>query len=160
MILGMTTFTFAHVVLSLAGIVAGFVVLCGLFGSRRVRGWTCVFLATTLATTVTGFGFPIHGLTPALITGFLEMVALPAAILGLYVFRLAGPWRPIYVVGAVAALYLNMVALVAQGFLKVPALNALAPTGSEPAFGIAQLVLLAAFVVAGVRAARRFRPGA
>jgi len=36
-------------------------------------------------------------------------------------------------------------------------LNALAPTQSEPPFAVAQLVVLAAFVVLGIATVKRFR---
>jgi hypothetical protein len=63
MIFGMTTatFTLLHVVLSLVGIGTGFVVVFGLLAGKRLSGWTGLFLVTTVATSVTGFGFPIHG---------------------------------------------------------------------------------------------------
>jgi hypothetical protein len=54
MIFGMTTLTFVHVVLSLIGIGSGLVVAFGLLGSKRLDGWTAVFLTTTVATSVTG----------------------------------------------------------------------------------------------------------
>ena len=44
MILGMTNFTFAHVVLSLIGILSGFVVLYALLTVNRMAGWTLIFL--------------------------------------------------------------------------------------------------------------------
>ena len=62
-----------------------------------------------------------------------------------------------YVVTAVVALYFNVFVLVVQSFLKVPALNALAPNGSEPPFAIAQGIVLVAFVALGTLAVRRFR---
>ena len=40
---------------------------------------------------------------------------------------------------------------------KVPALKALAPTGSEPPFAAAQGVVLLVFLVLGILAFRRFR---
>jgi hypothetical protein len=46
--------------------------------------------------------------------------------------------------------------LVAQLFQKTPALKELAPTQSEPPFGIAQGLVLVAFVVLGISAFRRF----
>jgi len=58
MVFGMTTYTFVHVVLSLIGIGSGLVVVIGLFASKRLEAWTAVFLTTTVATSVTGFGFP------------------------------------------------------------------------------------------------------
>jgi hypothetical protein len=47
--------------------------------------------------------------------------------------------------------------LVAQSFLKVPLLHALAPKGTEPPFAIAQGLLLVLFVVAGRLAVKKFR---
>ena len=49
--------------------------------------------------------------------------------------------------------------LIAQLFAKVPALKALAPTQSEPPFLIAQLAVMAIFIVLDVFAAERFRAG-
>jgi hypothetical protein len=72
---------------------------------------------------------------------------------------LVGFWRPIYVVCATMALYLNVFVLVVQGFQKVPALAALAPTQSEPPFLVAQVLVLALFVVLGLLAVKKFHPG-
>ena len=56
------------------------------------------------------------------------------------------------------ALYLNVFVLVVQAFLKVPALNRLAPTQSEPPFLVAQLATVATFIVLGILAVMKFRP--
>ena len=107
MILGMSisTFTLVHVVLSLVGIFAGLVVLFGMFSSKRLDGWTALFLATTVLTSVTGFPFPRDHVLPSHIVGVISLVVLAIAIFALYSRFLAGPWRWIYVVGAVVALY-------------------------------------------------------
>ena len=42
--------------------------------------------------------------------------------------------------------------------MKVPALKALAPTGSEPPFAIAQGAALATFIVIALIAVTNFRP--
>jgi hypothetical protein len=152
------TFTLLHVALSLVGIVAGLIVLFGLQRNNPLNTWTVVFLATTVATTLTGFLFPFRGFTPAIGTGIVSTVALAATIPARYAFHMAGSWRWIYVVGAVFSLYLNCFVLVVQAFLKVPALNALAPQGTEPPFAITQGVVLVLFVLAGYLALRRFRP--
>ena len=159
MILGMTPFTFVHVVLSLIGIASGFVVVAGLLRSERRDNWTAIFLLTTLATSVTGFALPSDQFMPSHGVGVISLVVLAAAIVALYVFRLNSGWRPIYVVSAVAALYFNSFVLLAQAFRKIPALHALAPTESEPAFAIAQGLLLVAFVILGIAATRSFRGG-
>jgi hypothetical protein len=155
-----TPFTLLHVLISLAGIGSGLIVLYGLLASQRMPAWTLVFLVTTIATSVTGFMFPFHGPTPAIGVGVVSMIVLTGAVLGRYVFRLAGAWRWIYVATAVMALYLNSFVLVVQLFVKVPALHALAPKGAEPPFGIAQGLVLLFYVVSGVLAVRRFRPQA
>ncbi len=158
MILGMTAFTLFHVVLSLIGIVSGLIVLAGLLNADRKEGWTLLFLVTTVGTSVTGFLFPFGGFTPAIGVGIISMIFLIAAIMAFYAFRLAGSWRWIYVVSAVVSLYLNVFVLVAQSFQKIPALNALAPTGSEPPFAIVQGIVLVLFVIGGFLSLRRFYP--
>jgi hypothetical protein len=154
---GLQLYTLLHVGLSLAGIGTGLVVLAGMLGGRRLDGWTAWFLATTAATSVTGFFFPFHGFTPAIGTGIVSMVVLALASYARYAGRFAGPWRATYAVTAVTALYLNVFVLVVQLFLKVPALRALAPQQNEPPFSAAQVAVLALFVVLGTRAVRRFR---
>jgi len=57
----------------------------------------------------------------------------------------------------VLALWLNVFVLVAQLFNKVPALHELAPTQTEPPFGVAELVVFGIFVFIGVRALRSTR---
>jgi hypothetical protein len=160
MILGMSlsTFTTFHVILSLIGILAGLVVLFAMFGSNRVPGWTAIFLATTLLTSVTGFLFPFTKLLPSHIVGIISLVILAVALVALYGNRLVGAWRWIYVASAVLALYLNVFVAVVQSFLKFSALHDLAPTQSEPPFAIAQGAVLLVFVALFVVAVRRFHP--
>jgi hypothetical protein len=154
----MTTFTFVHVALSLVGILSGIVVLIGLLAAKRLDGWTALFLATTVATSATGFGFPFTHLLPSHIIGVISLALLAVAILARYALRLAGAWRWIYVVTAMIALYLNVFVLIFQAFVKLPSLKALAPTQSEPPFLVSQLAALALFVVLTLVAAIRFRP--
>ncbi len=160
MILGMSTatFTMLHVVVSLVGILSGVIVLVGMLGAKRLHGWTGLFLATTVLTSVSGFFFPRDHLLPSHIVGILSLVVLVAAILALYAFRLAGAWRWVYAAGAVVALYLNVFVAVVQAFLKLSFLKPLAPTQSEPPFLIAQLAVMAIFVVLGIAAIRSFHP--
>jgi hypothetical protein len=160
MIFGMTSFTFFHVAISLVAIVSGLVVVYGLLGSRRLDGWTMLFLVTTVATSVTGFLFPFHGFTPGIGVGILSMIVLVAAIGARYGFHLSGAWRWIYVAGAVIALYFNVFVLIVQSFQKIAFLKALAPTQTEPPFLVAQLATLVLFLVIGIVAVRRFHPAA
>jgi hypothetical protein len=160
MVLGMSlaTFTLLHVVISLVGIATGFVVVYGLLNANGLSTWTAIFLATTVLTSVTGFFFPFEKLLPSHIVGVISLVVLAPTLLALYAFHLAGPWRRVYVVGAVVALYLNTFVGVVQAFLKIRPIASLAPTQSEPPFLIAQLLILAIFVGLGVLAVRSFRP--
>jgi hypothetical protein len=154
----LAAYTIFHVAISLAGIVSGGVVLIGLLSNKRLDGWTTVFLTATVATSVTGFFFPVHHFMPSHAVGILSLLLLPAAIFARYRRGMAGAWRWIYVVTAMMAFYLNVFVLIVQSFLKVPALKALAPTQTEPPFKLTQLVVLLAFVVLTATAAIRFRP--
>jgi uncharacterized membrane protein SirB2 len=160
LIFGMSTATYTafHAVISLVGIASGLVVLFGMLGRQRLNGMTALFLATTVLTSVTGFGFPFDHLLPSHKIGIISLVMLAIAILARYAYHMAGKWRWIYAVTAVIALYLNTFVLVVQSFLKVSALHALAPNGKEPPFLIAQLVVLALYVVFGFLAVKKFQP--
>ena len=153
----MQTFTLIHVVISLIGILSGFVVLFGMLAGKRFNGWTGVFLATTVATCVTGFGFPFDHLLPSHKVGIISLVVLAVAIFARYRRNLAGAWRKTYVVSALLALYLNVFVLIVQAFLKIPALKNIAPTPNDPPFKLTQLVVLATFIALGIVAAIRFR---
>lgn len=162
MILGMSlsTLTTAHVIISLIGIAAGVIVMFGLLGSSRMTGWTALFLFTTILTSATGFLFPFTQLLPSHMIGILSLVLLAIACFALYGMKLSGAWRGVYVVTALISLYLNLFVLIIQGFLKVPALHALAPSvpPSEPPFLVVQGLVLAFFVIVTIGAMRRFRP--
>ena len=157
MILGITPLTFVHVVLSLIGIFSGFIVVFGMLTGEKLDGWTKLFLATTVLTSATGFFFPFHGLLPSHVFGILSLLVLPVAFYARYSRQLAGGWRHTYVITAMIALYLNFFVLVAQLFMKVPALKAMAPTQSEAPFKLTQLVVLILFVVLTIAAAKKFR---
>jgi hypothetical protein len=107
---------------------------------------------------VTGFAFPIGGFTPGLGVGIVSCVILIIALFAYYGKNLTGSWRWVYVVTAIATLYLNVFVLVVQSFMKVAALNALAPTQTEPPFVITQVVVMAIFILIGIFAATNFRP--
>jgi hypothetical protein len=160
MILGLSlsAFTSVHVALSLIGIVSGIVVFAGMLAGNWLNAWNIVFLVTTVATSATGFLFPTSGLLPSQVVGIISLVALAVAIAALYGYHLAGAWRRIYVATAAFALYLNVFVLVVQAFRKIPALQSLAPTQSEPPFIVAQVVVMVIFVVVGYLAAKRFYP--
>jgi hypothetical protein len=155
--LSLSTFTFLHVLVSLVGIASGLVVILGLIAGKRLPRWTALFLATTALTSLSGFLFPFNGVTPGIVLGVLSLILLLVAVIALYRGRLAGAWRGTYVINATLALYFNFFVLIAQLFAKVPALKAIAPTQSAPAFGITQLIVMAIFVSLTVLAFKRFR---
>jgi len=158
MIFGMSPLLLVHVVMSLIGIATGLVVLYGLIAGKPHGGWTAAFLVTTILTSVTGFPLPATQLLPSHIVGVISIVLLAVALAALYVYRLAGAWRWIYVASAVTALYLNVFVGVVQSFQKLAFLTPLAPTQSEAPFLVAQVVVLTLFIALGIAAARRFRP--
>lgn len=158
MIFGMTIPVFIHVVLSFVGIISGVAVLAQLLQSRVHANLTALFLASTVATSATGFLLPAARFLPSHAVGLLSLAVLAIAVFARYLRHSAGSWRWIYVVSAVISLYLNVFVLVAQAFLKIPALRALAPTQTEPPFQIAQAIVLALFILLGIGAVARFRP--
>lgn len=158
MIFGLTLFTFIHVVITLIAMAAGLISIFGMIGNNRMDSVTAIFLLFTVLTSVTGFLFPIHGLTPALILGMMSIAVLTIALAARYLFAMQGAWRWIYVVTAVIAQYFNSFVLVVQSFLKIPALHVLAPQGNEPPFAVAQGIMLLFYVVLGYLAVNRFRP--
>lgn len=153
-------YTIIHVIISLIGIFTGVIVLFGMMAQKRLDGWTKWFLASTVLTSVTGFFFPFHGFTPATGLGIISLLVLAVAIYARYPRQLVGNWRWVYVVTAVVALYFNVFVGVVQSFEKIPALHALAPTQTEQPFKSTQLVVLVIFVMFGILATIRFRPGA
>jgi hypothetical protein len=163
--MSLATFVLVHVVISLIGIAAGLIVMFGLLGSNRMSGLTALFLVTTILTSATGFLIPplvSDKLLPSHILGLLSLVLLAIACFALYVQKLSGAWRWVYVLTAMISLYLNVYVLVIQSFLKIPALHALAPSvpPSEPPFAIVQGIVLVFFAIVIIGAIRRFRPPA
>jgi hypothetical protein len=159
MVLGMslTAYTTLHVLISLIGIGSGFIVLFGLMSGRLLSPWNGVFLVTTILTSLTGFAFPNDKVTPGIILGVLSIIVLAIALVALYIFHLKAGWRRTYAITAMIALYFNVFVLIAQTFEHVPAFHALAPTGTETPFKVAQLFLLVLFAVLITAAARKFR---
>lgn len=160
MILGLTfaQFTTLHVLISLIAIATGLVAVPAYARGQRTPTMTTVFLATTFATSATGFLFPITAMTPALLFGIISTVVLLIAYVALYSLHRRGRARIVYVVSATFALYLNIFVLIVQAFLKVEVLNTLAPNGNEPPFLVAQGVLLAAMLALGWKAVKN-HPG-
>jgi hypothetical protein len=98
-------YTAIHVVISLVAIASGLVVLYGMLRGRPLHAWTLLFLTATVLTSVTGFGFPFTGITPAIRLGIVSLVLLAIAIVARYPLRMSGVWRRTYVISACMALY-------------------------------------------------------
>jgi hypothetical protein len=156
MILGMSTFGFVHTALSLLAVVSGLVVVAGLLAAKRLEAWTAIYLASALATTLTGFGFPGSFGIPHYV-GLVALAFLLVAIVARYGFRLAGAWRPIYAAAAVLGVWSLVFFVVGEAFLRTP-LKALAPTLTELPFLLTELAALVMFVTLAIMAANRFRP--
>ena len=150
------TYLLVHVLLSLVGIFSGLVVVGGLIAGVRFSRWVGLFLATTLLTSLTGFGFPFVALLPSHIVGALSLVVLLGALVALYWKHLEGGWRRTFVVLSVVALYLNVFVLLAQLLQKIPALAVLAPTPAAPAFAATQGLVLVLFAVLGWAAVKGY----
>ena len=155
----MDAFTLFHTLLSLIWLVVGFPVVAGLLQSRMSNVWTVTFLVTGVLTCLTGYGFK-SPFMPSHVVGALSLLALALAILGLYVFKLAGAWRWIYAVSMVVAFWFNSFVAVVQAFMKIPFVHAFAPTQSEPPFAIVQIIVLLVIAWLIYASVKRFHPGA
>ena len=154
LILSLQAFTAAHVALSVIGLVCGPFVLREIFASRRPAGWAALFLTSLAATSLSGFMFPFTRLGPGWVIGAISLAVLVPTILACTLYRLAGPWRWIYAVGATVTLYLDVVIAVLQLFAKLPALHAAGTTR----LAVAQLAVLGTFATIAIRAVARFHP--
>ena len=153
-------YTLIHTLISLVAIFTGLVVVLGMLGGNRLDGWTKWFLISAVATTITGFFFPFHGFTPAIGLGIISLPFLALTIFARYSKHLTGPWRWIYVIGALICLYFNLFVAVVQAFEKIPALHAMAPTQAEPPFKLTQLIVLLVSALLAIVATIRFHPEA
>lgn len=145
----MTSFTLVHVAISLAAVGLGFVALLALAYGRRFPGLQAAFLTLTIATSVTGFGFPAVKVTPGHVIGALSLALLAVAVYARYRRQSRGSWGGAYAITATSAQYLNFFVLIVQSFGKVPVLHSLAPTQTEWPFVATQLATLAGFVALG-----------
>ncbi len=153
----LTALTWFHTALSIVALIAGVVVVKDLVRSRAPSGWTRLFLATSIATSVTGFFFPFTSFGPSHWVGVLSLIVLGLALAAAYGYGYGGAWARIYAVSMVTAQYFLVFVLIAQLFMKVPALNALAPTLAEAPFAVAQSIALVIFAGLAIAAARAFR---
>lgn len=152
-----TTLLGFHTIISLIAIGTGIPAVLALLGLRLSIVWTWLFLLTAVATSATGFLFPVTAVLPSHIVGAIALVVLAAVLLARFVGHLAGICRWIYAGGMVASLFFLFFVAIAQAFSKVPVLKAAAPTLSEPPFAISQGVNLVIFIGLGIAAVRLSR---
>jgi len=148
----MSTFTLIHVAISLIGIATGLVVVYGFVVGKKLPAWNAVFLLMTILTSVTGFFFPFHGITPGIVVGVISLVVLAVAVLAWN-----KKWTKTYIVTATIAEFFNVLVLIVQSFMKIAPLHALAPKGTEPITNVAKVVALVLFVALAWVAIRRGR---
>lgn len=146
------TFTIIHVAISLVALVAGIALLLGMAGGRALPGLASFTILTLVLTSATGFGFPFEKVLPSHVVGVLSLAALVVTIWARRAGRLVA-----YAVSLTVAVYFDAFVTVVQAFLKIPALNAIAPTQQSPGFIVAQTVLLVAFVALGFAVVRGLR---
>ena len=148
----MSTFTLIHVAISLIGILSGLVVVYEFVTGQRLPAWNAVFLVMTILTSVTGFFFPFHGITPGIVVGAISLVVLAVAVVAWN-----KRWAKTYIVAATIAEFFNVLVLIVQSFQKIAPLHELAPKGTEPITNVAKLLALVFFVVVAWVAIRRGR---
>ncbi|WP_010584999.1 hypothetical protein [Schlesneria paludicola] len=153
----MSPLVFVHVIISLFGIVSGFVVVSGFLTGKRSNGWTAFFLTTTIATSLSGFLLPADRFMPSHAVGILSLITLSLAVFGRYLEKVRGRWNDTFVVNSLISQYFNVFVLVTQLFQKVPSLRELAPTQSELPFVATHLFVLSAFIVVGIKSVQRLR---
>ncbi len=163
MVLGisLTTYTVVHVVLSLLGVASGVLVLLRPSASPKAWGLTTLFLATTLAASVSGLLylllFPRFHLGHWI--GVASLLVFAPTLLALYRHRLAGRWRLVWVAGATALLYLNAFIAVMQAFAKIGFLAGMPSTTFVSPSLLAHLLVLAACLWLGLHALESLQPG-
>jgi hypothetical protein len=153
----MNTYTLIHTGLSLIALASGLDVLLALIQGRVAGLATPLYLATAVAASATGFGFPFVRFLPSHAVGILSLLLLGAALYARYRAQPTGGWRTVYAVAIGGSVFFLAFVTVAQAFAKVAALKALAPTQKEPPFAVAELVVLAVFVAATLLAVRGMR---
>ena len=84
-------------------------------------------------TSVSGLMFHGASLDPSFQFGFVSLAAVVIALLSRHVRHLAGPWRWVYVIAVLSALYLNVHVALMQALLRLaPAMLLLSRQGEPP----------------------------
>ena len=104
----MARLTFIHVILSLVSLGTGLLLISAFLARRRAPLLSGIFLIMAVGTSLTGFLFPFHGVTPGLVVGLVSL-----AVLTLAAIALARKWSRAYMISAVIAQSLNVLVLIA-----------------------------------------------
>lgn len=150
-------FTMFHVLITLIQLVSGIGLVYVFIQGRSSDRLAAIFLISTAADLVTGFLFPFHGVTPAIVIGLLNVVILIPTVVAWYRLARARFWKPILVFGSLALLYFDCLVFIVQSFQKVPGLHQLAPVGNEPAVLVSQTLLFIVTIVVGYLCFRGMR---
>jgi D-alanyl-lipoteichoic acid acyltransferase DltB (MBOAT superfamily) len=153
-------FTILHVLISLVALVSRVGQTIAFTQGNDPYSTRLVFLVATAANLLTGFLFPFHGVTPAIVIGALNTVILVGTIVASARQNRSRLWAVSYVIGSLALLYFNCLVFIVQSFQKVPSLHAMAPVGNEPPVIVSQGVLFLVAIAAGYLCLRRTRPDA
>lgn len=154
---GLYLYTVVHVVISLAALGTGIPLLLAWRSGKAQPRLATVTIVLLVLTTLTGFGFPFVKFLPSHAFGILSSILLGVTVYARWVKYLAGSWRTAYAATLALALYLDAFVALAQSFLRIPALHALAPSEQSPGFVIGQSLLLVTFLAIGSLAVRGFR---
>lgn len=152
-------FTILHILISLIALISGVRLTIGFSKGTDPNATRLIFLVSTAANLLTGFLFPFHGVTPAIVIGALNTVILVGTVVASGRRRRSQFWAVTYIVGALALLYFNFLVFIVQSFQKVPFLHAIAPVGNEPPIIILQGLLFVVAIAAGYLCLRRSRRG-
>jgi hypothetical protein len=150
----MARLTSIHVILSLATLGSGLLLISAFLAGRKAHRLNGIFLITAAGTSVTGFLFPFHGVTPGIVLGLVSLSVLILAAIALVRKR-----SRTYMISALTAQYLNVLVLITQLFAKILALHRAAPTGAEPVVGVTQGLALLVCLTVAVKAVRRSSTG-
>lgn len=140
-------YTAVHVTISLFAILIGFPAILQMLRGELKSSTIFGFFLLTALTSLTGFGFPASSITPAHVFGALTLALLATAYFARSRATTKRVWRRVFLMSAIASQYLNTFVLVVQAFLKIGILHDLAPTQSEPPFLVAQLLVIALFLL-------------
>lgn len=146
-----------YAVCDLISIGAGTVVLSGLLTGELLDKWTVLFLRCTLATSVTGLLYPLHGFTFVQRCSMLTVYVSGIAILAWRKFHLSGVWCSIFVLTITVVLYLNVLVAIHQAFAQISLFAEFTPVQSELISRPAQLLVMLLFAVIGIAAVKRFK---